>query len=153
MGIIQFICSDFILHDMALLSKFLMLLIYVEPCSTCLLLQNEGGSTDGKPRKSGFEPRVVDASEYKPQVVELPVSPTREADDSGEADGSEDKDQETGILGGRGAATVHVAKKKEKLTDEDRLELWRVKLAEMRANALASMTEEEKRDFFKRLEV
>lgn len=115
----------------------------------CVSLQNESASTDGKPRKSGFEPRVVDASEYKPQVVELPASPTGEAD-------SENDDQEqlekTEIPGGSGTA-VDVGDKKEELNDEDRLQLWKVKLAEMREKYLASMTEEEKRDFFQRLEV
>lgn len=125
--------------------------------------------------KSSYNAREVDASEYEPQIVELP-SPkgsshgekdggSVDGSDSGTEDSSSDsrssrsssgepgaaEDKPPASNGGVGSGGEEVGSRE--LTEKDRKELWVKKLGEMRERYLAAMTEEERVEFFKRLEI
>lgn len=128
--------------------------------------------------KSGFNAREVDASEYEPQIVKLP-SP--EAEPSGKEDEEEDgvtgsstesgsEDSSSDSRSSRSSSEEPAAAEKERpasngkvgsservgsmeLTEKEREEQWVKKLGEMRERYLATMTEKEKEDFFKLLDV
>lgn len=134
----------------------------------------------------------MDASEYEPQVVELPsetesrssheedkVSRSSRGEDdvtyrSSSRGGSVTSDSDTSSSDEDGRAsnssdvkekppaekrvtsngkTVEGLAGSVELTAKEREELWVQKLGEMRQRYLASMTQEEREDFFKRLEV
>lgn len=171
-----------------------------------------GNSSSTKVSKSGFDAREVDASEYEPQIVELP-SEAESGSGSGEEGGSGRSGRGNEEEGGRGSgeesgrgkvrsddassdgASESYDSESSSSSDEDnrhtdkptvrdqqdtqrtttttngksgsngdstadrelsvkeREALWVKRLNEMRERYLASMTEKEKEDFFKRLEV
>lgn len=123
--------------------------------------------------KSSFNAREVDASEYEPQVVELPESRGSPEEDRGTAGSSSDSDdssedsrassssssstgdqpvEKQSASNGKGGLGEEEDKVQE-LTDKEREHLWVKKLGEMRQRYLASMTEKERVEFFKTLEV
>lgn len=142
-----------------------------------------GGSTDSsssaKASKSSFNAREVDASEYEPQVVELAESRSSHGEDGGttgssrggigsSSSDSEDSSEDSRVSSSSSSSEEQTAEEKsasnrkagegsadnvQELTDKERDQLWIKKLEEMRQRYLASMTEMEREDFFKSLEV
>lgn len=107
--------------------------------------------------KGGLTARILDASEFEPQVVELPPEEETESGD-GEAGGGDDEDAEAGgkdIPDGKteSAEEAKSADVYAGLSEEERVALWMKKLLTMRESYLASMTEQERETFLKRLEV
>ena len=136
-------------------------------------------SNSSRPSKSGYNAREVDASEYEPQIVELP-SPevaehgsSLEDKDGGDVDGSNSGSEDSSSDSGSSRSSSEEPETAEdkapasnggvesggeevesgELTEKERKELWVKKLGEMRERYLASMTEEERVEFFKRLEL
>ena len=138
-------------------------------------------SSSSRPSKSGYNAREVDASEYEPQIVELPSPEVAEHgssledkdDGGGDVDdinsGSEDSSSDSGSSGSSseepemaedkapasngGVESGGEEVESGELTEKERKELWVKKLGEMRERYLATMTEEERVEFFKRLEL
>jgi hypothetical protein len=136
-------------------------------------------------KSGGFNAREVDASEYEPQIVELPSSPEpersshdegEEAMDTSRGGSEESEDSSTDSRSSRSSSEesetpaavegkptsngnggdgmeVDGGGSSAELTEKQREELWVDKLGKMRERYLATMTEEERVEFFKRLEV
>ncbi len=107
--------------------------------------------------KGGLEESTVDASEYEPQVVELPTETEETKESEGSAVSAEGsnitgfapkEEKPLGASRGRGGRYLY-----EGLGKEERLEIWRKKLRQMQQDYLASLSELEREDFLKRLEV
>lgn len=90
--------------------------------------------------KGGLSVRTVDPSEYEPQVVELPTANVEE---------NCVEEEKTGSPGETGSGSPA----SRELTEEERAGLWVKNLQAMRERYLASLTEQERDNLFKTLEV
>lgn len=97
--------------------------------------------------KDNLKVRTVDASEYEPQVVELPSLRESGSEDEGGGNGRGQEGSDERDKSGNGTSVY------KELSEEERNELWIKKLQKMRERYLASMTEDERELFFKRLDV
>ena len=102
----------------------------------------------------------MDASEYEPQVVELPVETAEKDKDSegNDDDGGGGSGEERKITGFAPKKEKSVEKKGirtlyEGLSDEERMEIWVKKLHQMQQKYLDSLSEQEREAFLKRLDV
>ena len=101
--------------------------------------------------------RTVDASEYEPQVVELPTE--AEAEESKGSESGASSSEEVNITGFAPKEKESTGGSQEKgprylyegLSKEERLEIWRKKLHEMQQKYLASLSEQEREDLLRRL--
>ncbi len=95
--------------------------------------------------------REVDVSEYNPVVVELPPSPTLEAEKVHDANGVHDESADEGSTrgddGGRGTLGD------ERWSEEKRTGLWVELLDKKKERFLAALNEEERQTFLNSLEI
>ena len=110
-----------------------------------LLLQEGGGAKSAGTK--GLNVRVVDPSEYEPQVVDLSeatiVEPEEHSDTRVKEAGSA---EETGSGAGSPANSGELSK-------EQRLGLWIKNLHAMQEKYMASLTEQQREILFQRLEL
>lgn len=151
-------------------------------CISFVQVASGGGSSSSSTlvSKSDYSAGEVDASEYEPQIVELPSPEAEqlsrqeeeeEEEEDGATDGSRSgsEDSSSDSRSSRSSSEEPATEKERpasngkvgssedmgsmELTEKEREELWVKKLGEMRERYLATMDEKERENFFKLLEV